>query len=139
MTRVRVLQELVRVTRPGGRVVVRESSPGTLTFFGVAIQAARAITDAVARQRRNGWIALQMPQLFLDAGLTDLTAEPFTVTSTSLQAVLGRVPYREAVDLAIQDGIVDAAQMSAWWRSLEDRAGTFLWSMTGFAFAGRRA
>jgi hypothetical protein len=54
--------------------------------------------------------------------------------------VLARVPYREAVDQAIQDGKVDAEQMNTWWRSLEeaDRAGTFLWSMTGFAFAGRR-
>jgi hypothetical protein len=43
----------------------------------------------------------------------------------SLQGVIARVPYREAVDRAIQDE-VDAEQMGAWWRSPEeaDRAGT---------------
>jgi hypothetical protein len=81
-----------------------------------------------------------MPQLFRDAGLTDITVEAFTLTSTSLQAVMARLPYREAVDQAIQDGIVDAKEMSAWRRSLEeaDRDGTFFWSNTRFAFAGRR-
>jgi hypothetical protein len=81
-----------------------------------------------------------MLQLFRDAGLTDLTVEPFTVSSTSLQVVLARVPYSEAIDRAIQDGMVDAEQMNTWWRSLEeaDRAGTFFWSKTHFAIAGRR-
>jgi ubiquinone/menaquinone biosynthesis C-methylase UbiE len=137
---VRVLQEMVRVTRPGGRIVVREGSPGTHTFFGADIQATRAVMGAFARLSRNGWISLQMLQLFQDAGLTDLTVEPFTTWSASLEAVLARVPYREAVDRVLQDGIADAEQMSAWWRSLEeaDRAGTFFWSMTSFVFAGRR-
>jgi ubiquinone/menaquinone biosynthesis C-methylase UbiE len=138
---VRVLQEMVRVTRPGGRIVVREIPPGTVSFFGVDYRATRAVTDAVERQRRNGWICLQMLQLFQDAGLTELSAEPFTLTSTSLQVVLATASqYRDAVDRAIHDGMADAEQMNAWWRSLEgaDRAGTFLWSMTGFVFAGRR-
>jgi ubiquinone/menaquinone biosynthesis C-methylase UbiE len=136
---VRVLQEMVRVIRPGGRIVVRESGPGTHTFFGVDIQATRAM-DAVVRQRRNGWICLQMLQLFRDAGLTDVKVEPFTLTSTSLQAVLARIPYREAVDRAIHDGVVDAEQMNEWWRSLEDadRAGAFFWSTTNFVFGGLR-
>jgi hypothetical protein len=81
-----------------------------------------------------------MLRLFREAGLTDLTVEPSTTYSTSLQAVMARVPYREAIDRALQAGMVDTEQMSSWWRSLEDadRAGTFFWSMTFFIFAGRR-
>jgi SAM-dependent methyltransferase len=134
------LQEMVRVTRPGGRIVVSDGGGGNATFFGVDIQASRAVTDALARQWRNSWIGLQMLQLFRVAGLTDVGVEPITITSRSLHAVMARVRYREAVDRAIEHGAVDAEQMSAWWRLLEeaDRAGTFFWSTTGFAFAGRR-
>jgi ubiquinone/menaquinone biosynthesis C-methylase UbiE len=137
---VRALQEMVRVTRPGGRIVVYDGGGGTASFFGVDIQTTRAVTDALARQWRNSWVGLQMLQLFRDAGLTDLTVEPITITSTSLQAVMARVRYREAVDRAIQAGIIDAEQMSAWRHSLDeaDRDGTFYWSTTGFTFAGQR-
>jgi hypothetical protein len=131
---------MVRVTRPGGRIVVREGLPSTHSFFGSDIHASRALTDAFVRQLRNGWIALQMPQLFRGAGLTDLTVEPSTLSSMSLQAVMARVPYRGAVDRALQEGTMEADHMNAWWRSLEeaDRAGTFFWSRTIFTFAGRR-
>jgi ubiquinone/menaquinone biosynthesis C-methylase UbiE len=137
---VRVLREMVRVTRPGGRIVVHEPTTGTQSFFGVDVQATRALIDALARQWRNGWIGLQMLQLFRDAGLTNVTVEPTTLTSRSLQAVTARMHYRDAVDRAIQDGIVDAEQMNAWWHSLEeaDRDGLFFWSITSFTFAGQR-
>jgi ubiquinone/menaquinone biosynthesis C-methylase UbiE len=69
----RVLQEMVRVIRPGGRIVVRE---GAGSLFGPDVHMSRALTEAFARRLRNGWIALQMPQLFRDAGLADLTVEP---------------------------------------------------------------
>jgi SAM-dependent methyltransferase len=137
---VRALQEMVRVTRPGGRIVVSQGGGENARFFGVDIQTTRAVTDALARQWRNSWIGLQLLQMFRDAGLTDLTVEPVTWTSTSLQAVMARVPYGEAVDRTIQAGLIDAEQMNAWHHSLEeaDRDGTFFWSTTGFAFAGRR-
>jgi ubiquinone/menaquinone biosynthesis C-methylase UbiE len=136
----RVLQEMVRVTRRGGRIVVSESHARASTFSGVDVQTTRVVCDAFARQLRNSWICLQMLQLFRDAGLADLTVEPTTITSRSLEAVLTRVPYREAVNRAIHDGMADAEQMTAWWRVLEeaDRVGTFFWSTTRFTFAGRR-
>jgi ubiquinone/menaquinone biosynthesis C-methylase UbiE len=137
---VRALQEMVRVVRPGGQIVVSDGGGGNATFFGVDIRTTRAVTDALAQQWRNSWIGLQMLQLFHDTGLTDVVVEPVITTSRSLQAVMARVRYREAVDRAIVNGMMDAEQMSAWWRSLEeaDLAGTFFWSTTGFTFAGRR-
>jgi ubiquinone/menaquinone biosynthesis C-methylase UbiE len=137
---VRVLQEMVRVTRPGGRIVVYETTRGSQSFFGADLQASRAVTDALARQWRNSWIGSQMLELLREAGLADLGVEPSTLSSMSLQTVMARGRYREAVDRAILDGMVDANQMSAWWRSVEeaDRAGIFLWWITMFAFAGRR-
>jgi ubiquinone/menaquinone biosynthesis C-methylase UbiE len=88
----RVLQEMVRVTRPDGRIVVSESHVGASTFFAVDVQATRVVSDAFARQSRNSWICHQMLQLFRDAGLADLTVEPTTITSRSLEAVLARCP-----------------------------------------------
>jgi ubiquinone/menaquinone biosynthesis C-methylase UbiE len=137
---VRVLQEMVRVTQAGGRIVVDETPKGTHTFLGADIHGSRAVVDALARHQRNGWIAHQMLQLFREAGLTDVTVEPVTLWSTSLPSVTARVRYREAMDWAIQDGTIDAEQASAWWRSLEaaDRDGTFFWASTIFLFTGRR-
>jgi ubiquinone/menaquinone biosynthesis C-methylase UbiE len=134
------LQEIVRVTRQGGRIVVNETDKGTHTFFGVDIHVSRAVVDALARHQRNGWIAHQTLQLFREAGLTDITVEPTTFWSSSLQSVMARVRYRESIDWAVQDGAVGEERASAWWHSLEaaDRDGTFFWAGTSFLFAGQR-
>jgi hypothetical protein len=75
-------------TEPGKNMY--DGGGGTASFFGVDIQTTRAVTDALARQWRNSWIGLQMLQLFRDAGLTDLTVEPITITSTSQMSCDGQ-------------------------------------------------
>jgi len=70
-----VLGEMVRVTRPGGRVVVVD-----MDFDNVAIdlpdvdpaflrRAVHGVCDALA----NGWIGRQLPRLFREAKLEDVT------------------------------------------------------------------
>ena len=77
---VKALDEMVRVTEPGGTVVVADPDQETLVIAVPGVR--RELTDAVKRLRRdvgyrNGRLASECPHLFRGAGLMDVSVDAF--------------------------------------------------------------
>lgn len=67
----RVVQEMARVTRPGGVVLAAEPDWGTFLLAGPAGPVREGIEDHWRRSFRHPWIGRELPQLLADAGLVD--------------------------------------------------------------------
>jgi ubiquinone/menaquinone biosynthesis C-methylase UbiE len=130
------LREMVRVTRPGGRIGVID-----VDTAGVMIDSSdRAITAAFAASMtdtiQNPWIGRTLRRRMAEAGLVDVDVRPL-VLEIGYGAIEKMIDAH--VTLMRQAG-VGAAEVEAWQRDLEytNLAGTFFMGMTMFAATARK-
>lgn len=137
----RVLREMIRVARPGARIVVSDTDFGSWIFDATDQELTRRIMSFVCDHETNGTIARQLRRLFVELGLDDVRLVP---------RASGQVDYAyvHAVWLAawVEDaqaaGVISAAEARAWLADLETRArdGLFLLAELSFiAFARKPA
>jgi ubiquinone/menaquinone biosynthesis C-methylase UbiE len=135
----KALAELVRVTRPGGRVVVSDADYDTLLVAAPDRGLTRRILHHFADDLPHGAIGRDLPALFRDAGLGAVTVHPGTAVAGDYDEEVLRLA--EKAERAASAGVVTAAEAAAWVRSLEaaHRAGRFFCAVTIVTVRGRKA
>jgi SAM-dependent methyltransferase len=135
------LAELIRVTRSGGRLVVVDPDYDTQ----VVDVADQALARRVLRFRadhllHNGTLAHRLGGMFVGAGLSDVSVEPFTVVLRDPTALDNAMGLRDWAGVAHERGLLAADDVAAWERSLDEaiETGHFLYSFTLFLTAGTR-
>jgi SAM-dependent methyltransferase len=135
----RALHEMVRVLRPGGRIVTVDPDYDTQ----VVEHPDQALARRVLRYRadhmlRNGTLAHRMAADFAEAGLETIQVETKTIVvrdPTQLDNVLGlRTWARSAAAAGYLTG-ADAERWEVLYDEVVER-GTFLWSVTFFITSG---
>jgi SAM-dependent methyltransferase len=81
----RVVEEIIRVTRPHGRVVVADTDWGSLSIDTDDIATERRVVRAVADALPDGYAGRKLLRLFIEHGLVDVVAEASPVVWTSYQ------------------------------------------------------
>jgi ubiquinone/menaquinone biosynthesis C-methylase UbiE len=134
----RALAEMLRVSRPGGRLVVYEVDFETVVINADDRVLARKIAHTWCDGFRNGWLGRYLPALFEELGLKEVTIWPHTLLLTPALAlpILGPTTVEKAVTL----GTITAVEGRTWLRDLADqeRTGHFFSTLTGFLVAGRK-
>jgi SAM-dependent methyltransferase len=138
----RVLAELVRVTKPGGRVVVVDPDYDT-QVVDVRDQdlARRVLRFRADHALRNGTLAHRLGGLFRRAGLEDVEVEAMTVVLRDPTALDNALGLRDWAGIAHDRGYLAAEDVSAWEREIDAAVaeGRFLYSFSLFATSGVRA
>jgi SAM-dependent methyltransferase len=133
----RVLAELTRVVKPGGRVVVLDSDNDTLFVDSPYPEITRTVVHSVTDSEHNGAIGRQLPGLLRQQGLTELEIWTGVVL---LDFEVIRLFVEGVVDRAVREGRLSPDEVARWWDSLRraDTAGTFTAGKTLFVVAGTR-
>jgi ubiquinone/menaquinone biosynthesis C-methylase UbiE len=133
----KAIAEMVRVTRPGGRIVVFD-----LDWDGVIINhndriLTRKIIHLMCDSIRNGWIGRQLPALFKEAGLRNISTVAHTILPyyTFFTKVCDGM-----IKSALQKGALTEDEYEQMWNYLEKRnqEGGFLAAIPGFVVYGER-
>ena len=124
--------EMVRVTRPGGRIGVFDRDNDSL----IASHPDRALTRRIIAaggdaSAADGWLPRRIPGLFAQAGLSDIRARGFTTLERDPTGFYGHNLARFAA-LARDVGAITDAEHRSWTDGLRAQAaeGSFLAGIT---------
>jgi ubiquinone/menaquinone biosynthesis C-methylase UbiE len=131
----RAISEMVRVTRRGGRVAAFDFDWDTFIIDSPMKETTRTVARSFSDGIRHGWIGRQMPRLFREHGLTDVTVVPHQVFVhvEFLELLLGGHLVRTQTE-----GLIKPDEVERWWTNLREAAeqGQFLATFTAFIVAG---
>jgi ubiquinone/menaquinone biosynthesis C-methylase UbiE len=135
----RAVMEMVRVTRPGGRVSALDVDWHTLAIAGGDITVAQAI----ARQHAfiassQGDIGRRLVQLLMDAGCDDVDVDAEVCLLRDLGTANFALHIRSMLEAAITGGAIARDMGEAWWEAVQelDARGRFFASVNGVICAG---
>jgi len=133
----RALTEMVRVTRPGGRIVAFDFDWDTLIIDNPDKETTRTFVLSYSDSIQNGWIGRQLPRLFKEQRLKRLSIDPVQVF---IHYALAELAFGSHLALLQTNGTLDAGRARQWWEYLQraDERGTLLISFTAFVVVGAK-
>ncbi len=136
----KVITEMTRVTRPGGRIVTCEPDWETLVVDAADRQACRTVLNLRCDSLRAGWIGRTLPAIFKAQGLSDVVAIPDTLTMHDLELADEVWQIRRFTQAACDRGLLDGERGAAFLNDLEERhrSGRFFACVTGFGVCANK-
>jgi ubiquinone/menaquinone biosynthesis C-methylase UbiE len=134
------LSELVRVTRPGGKLLIVKGDHETQ----VLDTPYPDVTRRFFRFRNDGMrqpdIAHRLYALFRDAGLWNVQIEPLVRVTTDYETIRPVAHYIEGMRIAQSCGVVTAEEAEQWILYLEEamQTGRFFHAITWFITSGHK-
>jgi ubiquinone/menaquinone biosynthesis C-methylase UbiE len=117
----RVLFEMRRVTKPGGRVVVLDTDWGTLSINSSLPDSERRIVQYSNEYcMNNGYSGRRLLQLFSEQGLKEISIEvlPYPITDYALAREVIVLERRETEALAAR--VITSEELKRWHEDLEE-------------------
>jgi ubiquinone/menaquinone biosynthesis C-methylase UbiE len=136
----RAFAEMVRVTRPGGRIVIVDVDWETLVIDAPNRAVTRRIVNLICDNFGNGWVARALFRYFKQAGLVGVAVTPMTaIVNEYAQADQG-FGFSTTAGAAQAAGDISKTEMIDWLNCLKnaDEAGDFFCSITGYSVSGRK-
>jgi len=132
------LAEMVRVVRPGGKVVVFDFDWDTLFIDSPYKETTRKFVREYSDGLKHGWIGRRLPRMFQTAGLTEIVTEPHVLHldyAFTRRLLEGRMAKAQA------EGVFSVEELANWWANVAqaEAAGQLHFGLFGFVIGGRKA
>jgi arsenite methyltransferase len=134
------LQEIYRVLRPGGRVLIHDTDWGTLLWRSSDSQRMARVMAVWDKHLTDPHLPQTLASKLRDAGFSDIKAEPIVQLETKYDpGSVSGVLMRFIVGYVESQG-VPASEANAWKDDLESlgAAGDYLFSSNEYVFVGRK-
>ena len=135
------LAEMLRVIKPGGRLVVLDTDHGTWSVDTPEKDIERRLSRFKADHfGHNGYAGRQLYRLFQQAGLKDVTCEIISGYFTNYELVRFMFMLDEVEPAAVKAGVISGEELMRWRASLEGaaRGGYFFCSESMVLAVGRK-
>jgi ubiquinone/menaquinone biosynthesis C-methylase UbiE len=135
------LAEMLRVTKPGGRVVVLDTDHGTWSVDTPEKDIERRLSRFKADHfGHNGYAGRQLYRLFRQAGLKDVRCEIISGYFTNYELVRFMFMLDEVEPAALKAGAISNEELIRWRASLETaaRGGYFFCTESMVLTVGRK-
>jgi len=135
------LSEMVRVTRPGGWIVVLDADWGTMSIDTREVETERRLARVHAeRQLHNGYSGRQLHRLFKQQGLVEIEIHPFPLVTTDLAFMRQATVIDETERIARAEGVITEEKLNHWRAELKDAddRGLFFAVMLQLLAVGRK-
>jgi ubiquinone/menaquinone biosynthesis C-methylase UbiE len=135
-----VLAEMVRVARPGARIVVFDVDWETLVVDAPDRSITRKVLNFLCDSSGSRWIGRQLRRLFLEAGLNEIGVHADTLVFTDYAEANRVFQLQETAAQAEAAGVVSSEQANQWLNDLEkaEQQGSFFAAATGFCVSGQK-
>ncbi len=120
------LLEMIRVTRPGGRVVISDVDHGGLMVDCSHPMLMQRIHHFVEAALTHPWIGRRLPVMFRDAGLSDLRVD-VQVAYLSFEFITQMVGLSEVMTGMTQAGVFTKREAGALAEDLNSRGASGRW------------
>jgi SAM-dependent methyltransferase len=137
----RAVEEMIRVLKPGGRMVLVDPDWETAIVDADDRELTRRILNiGCDRTLRNGWMGRRLPGILRGRGMIDLEIHGRVGTSTSWDEAKINYAIEDALLAAIEACVVSDADAQAWRSQMEERAraGLFFAAVTSIAVFARK-
>lgn len=108
------LDEMIRVTRPGGRVVISEPDMPGFWVASDHYDTTDLLINAVAKSCVRPYLPRDLWTMFNDHGLTDIEFSVRTITSTDLPTVTKVLDFTTVIKMALAQNMLSEEQAAGW-------------------------
>jgi ubiquinone/menaquinone biosynthesis C-methylase UbiE len=131
------VRELIRVTKPGGLVVMSDIDGGTVFFNSANKVLAETLTGRLTDGLAQGWMGRRQQRYLVENGLEDVRIVPNVVLNT---VAFLRITCGGLLRGMIADGTTTAEAVDAFWAELEqgEREGWLCSGVVCFTVVGRK-
>lgn len=134
-----VMNELLRVTRPGGRIVLADADWGSASvdFSDTALER-RLMSFFALQMRPNGFAGRRLYPLCREIGLNDITVESVALVHHRFD----ETPFGKwLIDTAMKVSLINESEANSWRNELMERDvnGRFIASVNLVVVSGRKA
>jgi ubiquinone/menaquinone biosynthesis C-methylase UbiE len=132
------VREMVRVTRPGGFVVVSDLGGGTIFVNSSNEQLAGGLARGIADDLTSGLVGRRLHRYFLDAGLEDIHLVSNVIQNS---VAFMRIVFANRLGAMVDAGETTAEEVNDFWAELEqgEREGWLCSGIVCFTVVGRKA
>jgi SAM-dependent methyltransferase len=136
----RALNEMIRVLKPGGRVLIVDRDWGMVALDASDVETTRVVLNRACAGIRNGWMGRELGGLLQKAGLINTEVQAKTITINSFAVADTLLDLRVVLDHAIAEKLVSQDVAAKWLNDLLERhtASRFFATLTLYIACGRK-
>jgi ubiquinone/menaquinone biosynthesis C-methylase UbiE len=136
----KAIAEMARVVKPNGWVVAFEPDWETLVIDSDHRRITRSLVNFWCDNFPSGWVGRYLFKYFRQAGLTEITVEPITISLTEFELADKILDLSRTVEKISEQGIISQDDLTLWLRTINqsDQAGEFFCAFTAFLVSGKK-